>query len=916
MKSARRFFENCLRLVAGVLFPVFVAGSCSKDPLAAGPDGGGIVRFGVTHGEAWQTRSAASADTTLRCAVYPLEGTSQGDTLYLHATVSEREVAAATTETAAGTAATRGTCVDEATFYDAFGVLAYVYTDSWSDALTPDYMYDVEVTKASGWTASDYNWPGRGRKIRFFAYAPYRAAGVVLSGKTTPGIPTLTCTTPTDVAQQQDLMTAAPAEMDGAPAPDKSAALSFRHILTAVRFLTGDDLMAGRITKISLKGVYGKAVYDLGTDQWGDFAGTGNFSQSLSKDLDGTPDEEITAADATFLMIPQTLPQGATIEVAYTDKLTGTSRTLTAQIGGSKWPAGRLVTYRISTSSITITPTFTITAPEDFTYTGGTKSYKVDSRGVVTRPGDPQKSVPLPWTAEFVEDDGAGGYRVIEKPEWITDFTMSGNGGTAAQSFNVTIAAQTGYNEPNPHNDILRQAAPVSGTYDLSTQGGTKAMSTANCYVINAPGKYTLPLVYGNAIKDGQTNESAYISSAPAAETILSPFINHLGAGITDPYIYNNAGCVPDNATLVWQDRFDMVTNVTLSDDKRSLTFEVKQTTIGQGNAVVAVRDASNTILWSWHIWVTDFVPGLEPTVEMTYDPSKTQRDKIVTNYQNVKYTFMGVAIGWCDGETTTYEGRSVKVRFTQAETKETQIIEVVQTRYSSAIGGNVPYYQWGRKDPMLPSTGNDNINKTWYDGDGNPSTTFTTASWPKDRSTIIDGILNPEVFCINGTMDNYYYNLWSIDNTRDITKYDNPVLKTIYDPSPVGYYTPPLNIFTGFTYDGDDVSGNKNLGYQFNSPYTSSNDFSDNGGWIFYCNKMKGIGQFDDVGGIIFFPALGYRNTNTGNVEYVGSGVYYWIAIPATAGSGYYLSSLNSTVRPKYTNNRSIGFPIRPVRE
>lgn len=468
----------------------------------------------------------------------------------------------------------------------------------------------------------------------------------MLSARQTPGAPTITYTVPAAVADQKDLVVAAPAEMDGASAPDRTAALTFWHALTAVRFAVGDDMMAGRITKISLKGVYGKAVYDMGTELWSGFTSSAGFTQTLSKEVDGTPDEEITPAEATFMMIPQTLPSGATIEVAYTDQLTNTARTLTASIGGSVWPKGQTVTYRISTTSISVVPTFTVTVPDDFTYAGGTNVYKVDSRGVVTRPGDPEKSVPLAWSAEFVEDDGAGGYRVIARPEWISGFTASGDGGTSAQSFNATVAAQTGTTS-NPHNDILQQAQDINTTsghtpYNLSNSAGDAGVqNTANCYVINAPGKYSLPLVYGNAVKDGATNDSAYTSQA-SGNNVLQTFINHTGNAITDPYIYNNADCEPDNATLVWQDSPELVTNIALSSDKHSLVFEVPQASIAQGNAIVAVRNASDQIMWSWHIWVTDYVPGLEPTVEMTYDPAKTRRDKVVTNYQNVKYTFMG----------------------------------------------------------------------------------------------------------------------------------------------------------------------------------------------------------------------------------------------------------------------------------
>ena len=736
----------------------------------------------------------------------------------------------------------------------------------------------------------------------------------MLSAQQTAGAPTITYTTPSAVADQKDLLVAAPAEMDGASAPDKPAALTFGHALTAVRFTVGDDMMAGRITKVTLKNVYGKAVYDMGTAQWSGFTSSSSFTQTLSKDVDGTPDEEITPEEATFMMIPQTLPSGATIEVGYTDKLTSTARTLTASIAGTTWPVGRTVTYRISTTSISIASTFTVTAPDEFTYTGGTKAYKVDSRGVVTRPGDPQKSVPLAWTAEFVEDNGAGGYRVIEQPEWITGFTMSGNGGTSAQSFNATVTAQESVEQSNPHNEALQKAQSINSTsghtpYNLSNSAGAAGVqNTANCYVINAPGQYSLPLVYGNAIKNGSTNASAYTSSA-SGSYVLKNFVNHTGNAITDPYIYSNANCTPDNATLIWQDSPELVTNVALSSDKHSITFDVNQATIAQGNAIVAVRNASNQIMWSWHIWVTDYVPGLAA------DKDESLRDKSVTNYQGLQYTFMPVNLGWCDGTSASYAGRSVKVRFTQAETGATQVIEITQTPYSVSTGGNAPYYQFGRKDPMLPSTGSGNTDKPHYYTDENLK--FNAGG--KGKIPVQTSILNPHIFYNYGSSSPYdwcsttYNNLWSADNTGT-TANDDPVVKTVYDPSPVGYHLPPSNAFTGFTYNGNNISGSY-YGSQYNSPYTSAADFTTNGGWIFYCNKMNGASSYDPAGGTIFFPASGSRSNSSGALLVGGSG-YYWSAVPSSTnyGRGLYFSS--TYVSPLGSSNRSVGFAVRPVQE
>lgn len=119
------------------------------------------------------------------------------------------------------------------------------------------------------------------------------------------------------------------------------------------------------------------------------------------------------------------------------------------------------------------------------------------------------------------------------------------------------------------------------------------------------------------------------------------------------------------------------------------MKFRVEQDFIKQGNAVVAVLDDSDRIMWSWHIWVTDYKLGDDlKTIE------KSSRS----------YKMLPVNLGWCDGESlSSYEGRSVKVRFTQEETNKTEIITITQTPYSVSTAGNAPYYQWGRKDPMLP---------------------------------------------------------------------------------------------------------------------------------------------------------------------------------------------------------------------
>lgn len=900
MDVKKNFYRGLGNRSLPVLFSVLLFASCQDDLQTSVHTGPGI-RFSVSEDKEWHATRAAGSPaeaTTPRdslLGVLPLQAADGGEGLYLHAMIADGiEVTGANGQI--DEPQTRGSLVGADNFYDSFGVLASVYTGTWSeDSCLPDYMYDVEVTEASAWTTS-YYWPGAGRNIRFFAYAPYGGQGIVLSDKTSAGTPSITYTIPTDVADQQDLLVAATSGMAGNTAA--AAPLSFAHALTAVRFTTGDDMMSGRITKITLKGVYGSGSHTMGSDSWNGYGATTDFSQPLAAAVDGSANQEITPVAATFMMLPQTLPSGASIEVVYTDDLTSTQRTLIASIAGSQWPMGRTVTYRISTSSIVITPTFTVTAPADFTYAGGSKNYSVTSYAAVSRPGDATRTVPVAWIAEFVEDDGSGGYNVIARPEWLTAFTASGNGGTSATTFPATAMAQQGVTS-NAHNEVLQSAAPVSGTYDLSTKGGTTAMNTANCYAINAPGSYSLPLVYGNAIKEGNENFSAYLFSP-------QKFVNHLDMAIGNPYIYNNANCTPDDAVLVWQDEENLVTNVRLSPDKHNLIFDVPQATIKQGNAIVAVRDKDSRIMWSWHIWVTDFVPGLDPTVEERYDPVKTPRDKVVTNYQGAQYTFMGANIGWCDAGTTTYDDRSVKVRFTQAETGSTQVITLTQASHSVVNSGNQTYFQFGRKDPMLGAIRDVNgstVDKTFYPG----SYSFDKSGTGK--VTIGTSIQKPHVFFNYGSAKpqdwsaTTYNNLWHISGP-----------KTIYDPSPVGYQLPLQDAFKGFTYNGNYVSGNYFLS-RFNSPYTSTTDYTDNFGWEFYCNKMTGEGSYDTAGGTIFFPALCYRHRENGSVNLLGDTGYYWAASPFSNDEGYSLFFTETSIWP-VNNGRTSGFAVRPVRE
>lgn len=865
-----------------VLLSVVLLASC-RDEIETGAYTGPYIRFSVSEGSEWHSTRAAGGPAEKavpRDSVQPLHGGDGNTPLYLH-TLYTDSIASPSSDSRPDTAVfTRATPVRNDNMYESFGVSAYSYTGSWDESKTPNYFYNLTASKSGTdyALASTYYWPGAAYKMKFFAYAPKDNGNYVLSGSGQAGSPTISVTIPSSVDGQKDLLVAKTDEQAGNT--NTAVALTFQHALTAIKFVCGDDMQGGTVKSVSLKNVYSKGTYNMGTQSWSNVETPTTFSQTLNKSTTGTTGEVLTTDAQTFMMVPQTLPNGAQLEVVFTDN-SSVDHTLTADIKGTPWPIGKTVTYKISSSSINWNYTLTVTGSNDFTYTGGTQQYSVTSY----RQNTQGSKEAVPWTAQYSTDNGASW--TAAQPDWLTAFTASGAGGVTPQSYNATVSAQIG-TVNNPHTTAL-QTAVVKGSedspYNLANQtnGGTTNENTANCYVVSASGYYSFPLVYGNAIKNSATNASAY-TTANSGSNILSTFINHTGNGITDPYITNNAGCVPAKAELVWQDALSLVSDIKYNSGTNggNISFKVDPSTIRQGNAVIAIKDVNDQILWSWHIWVTD---------------EEIKNTIAVINHQNVTYNLMSVNLGWCDSNTTSYAGRSCKVKFTAGDASEVVIIKQVSA--SITVGGNHPYYQWCRKDPFLPSNGLANANKTWYDKDGNAHTESPkTENLSTGATCITNYILKPDVMHSQYSGDNTYANLWSADNNV-YTANDENVIKTIYDPSPVGFKLPASNAFTGFTTTGEYVSTLS----QINGEWDSSLK-----GWNFYTDSSKNK--------TIFFPASGCRLYSNGGAGYVGSYGFCWSAVPYSQSNGRSLYFYSSYVGPLSSYYRACGFGVRSSQE
>jgi len=807
-------------------------------------------------------------------------------------------------------ARTRADIIKTATLGD-FSSTGIRGTSATSILTTPEWFH-AKKTKKNGELYSPIRWAFSQPYARFFAVYPNTESysKMTIGNTETSGSPSVEFEVDPDVKKQKDFMTACTGDVHYATrGVHPTTNLDFRHALTGIRFAVGQNLSWNKtIDKVEIQNAVMKSKYTLsqkldGTGatwhiQSTDPRGTAKLD-GLSISTSKSPNTTImgNAGDNfTFYMIPQVLT-GNNVH-AY---IHCTDNTVIDVVLKGEWKAETTRTYKLSQTNSNWNYVLTATDPSRAANYDETTSQAYTITSYRENSGTRQA---VPWKVIGYDADNNGTFTMAEKPAWLTALSSeSGSGGTSAEAGTATLTKDV-KDLLKERNDGLKNAPAVgsaSAPYDLSIHdhnGATTARNTANSYVISAPGYYRIPLVYGNAIKNGATNSSSYISSAPptmygSADMILHNFKDHDNQNITDPWIEKtnggaNAGV--NGAKIVWADEANLV-HLSASPIKQDggnayLDFEVKQTDIKSGNAVVAVTKGG-TVVWSWHLW---FAP-------------KDALDKIeVTNHQNVKYYFTKEALGWkpIQWSGSTYSSaRTVKVKVEQTVanngTKQEAVINITQNP-GRVKQGATTLYQFGRKD-AFPGVDASKLATNSH---------FTENAG--DNMSIMNGIQHPDFYYIGGSNwnSNYgYYNLWSADNTvigGSNVGNDNLVVKTVYDPSPVGFKMPANNAFTGFTADG------KNEGTMNVDGTDVKQTFSNNFGHNFWTSSSKTA--------TINFPASGFRFSNGGALNDVGNGGYYWSAVPNGLNNGCDLLFHFFNVVPLSNDARSFGFAARPVSE
>ena len=336
---------------------------------------------------------------------------------------------------------------------------------------------------------------------------------------------------------------------------------------------------------------------------------------------------------------------------------------------------------------------------------------------------------------------------------------------------------------------------PAPEAVNLSEEG------TANSYIVSSAGSYKFSTVKGNS--------SEPVGDVASAEVLWETF----GTDVTP-----NVG--------------DLVKNVSYNNGE--VTFQTAET-FKAGNAVIAAKDASGTILWSWHIWLID-----EPQGQVYYNNAGTMMDRNL-------------------GATSATPGD---------------------------VGALGLLYQWGRKDPFLSSSSISSSIEA-----------KSTGTWPSAvvsdslNGTIEYATANPTTFITynSSNSDWYYTGSYSTDNNRWTTSSSN---KSIYDPCPAGWRVPDggairhngvwsMALGSSSTIEDESLYSSTNKGINFSGKFGDASII-----WYpasgFRTSYSDGI--LDSVGSDgNYWSASPYDNTSDAsflNFSYIeiNSGVYLYV--------------------------------------
>ena len=529
---------------------------------------------------------------------------------------------------------------------------------------------------------------------------------------------------------------------------------------------------------------------------------------------------------------------------------------------------------------------------------------------------------PTHWRAYFVDGSaskpqpgtvvtGNSAFQTEPIGDWLTVTSPSSGDGTETElalRFSPDELVGMQMSPSNSATEMMTKLAANSvGTVDLSTRNFLDPANpfptpeTANCYIVDGYGTFLIPLVYGNAYKNGD-NVMAYapgVVSSYSPESVLATFIGPYGEPISSPFILTDQGLsVTDcDAVVVWQDvakgfeivkaeDVEVVSNPTGAaiNGCDYIRFTIRQENIKSGNVLIALRDKTRkdeedrpVILWSWHIWLrADIVSSNAEANRLRVQSVKTGRGPIE------RVEMLSECLGWTPPITFTGGhtiGRSQWLAIVSTETEEViGSIKLTQNPYDIGTNGTAQYYsatfyQQSRKDPFLPGCGTSSMrNRASCSDEYKTVTTYRQLPQSYNIGSYLNNIQQVGYFIqypyLYAQVPPTFWNFWDADYSEPWDGYAAKIKKTIYDPSPRGFTIPREESYTGFTASGlttrvrDEKYCNSVSGSEAGNPDWTSG------------LMLTSEHSADPTTYTIFFPQCGDRYASAGEYQY--SGVLY----------------------------------------
>lgn len=530
-------------------------------------------------------------------------------------------------------------------------------------------------------------------------------------------------------------------------------------------------------------------IVSCGSDDSDDGPKLGELKAIFSSD-----NFSVEAGGTVSLPFTVTGAEGATLALSATPSNTAATTSVTSDAnyaGSVEFTAPAITDGEKITVTLTVTDSKnnrTTTAQTSVTVGASEKlavALSADIKSMATKPGG---SFELPFTvtgigtatvASDVTLTATSGWNAT--CEWGSDKTSGKIKVTAPAALTPTLALSMTISDN--HNRTAKLEATLT-IVEIST-----AANAANCHIVAPGSTLTIKAVEGNSTTELNFN----------------------------------------NAALVWQDAQGMVKSVSANSSEKVVVVQLNAGIVG--NAVVAAK-LDDVIVWSWHVWVTDYDPMSDPFV---------WTDKST----GTSYTFMDRNLG----------AKNAK-------------------KYDAGSLGLL--YQWGRKDPFVGADGTESsVYVLKYDIDGNrvrevseERPTYPSSDY--ESTNLLLSIQNPNTFYSAPS------SAWPVvDWLTDDAQRQNHDLwggvsgyKTKYDPCPEGWKVPEAGAPWGFRKEYKKA-GALNDGQPYDSNYPWFIEYDDA-----YCIGFRY--KQADSGKEYWFPFTGKKDCNKGDLNGVGGGANY----------------------------------------